>query len=695
MQGMKLVTTYASTAAFISASTCAVAQTAETRADDKVVTLRAVGPHVSEQIIRHVAKNAEPTVLASAQFPNAAVTTPKEIITRLCGDVTTPYVEEAARANGLATLPLDEPLGERAKTFIWPACLYVNRSAADKKVVIVKPGQTASGIYRSFTGGGGGPAAVSKFFGLSKARLDNLVAGVALPIPAQTVTVPIVAKNGTGAQLADELRLLDPTKKMINQVESDDGDIVLGLPAGGATSSGPECPGTDQAPFDVPRTLLAYQFAQVFALKEEVLVAGERAEISIVDNGFFGAKAQADGSNPFVGSPFKRRFFKPDRDDTIALSISMGRPIRPLNYANNIEPDMQSGHGTHVVGLVLGGPHFHDHIEKLTPAPWASITIVNVGAGSRTLFKGASGFLASHLNADQAGRIVNLSIAHSGSSDSDARVTYARLFDSAPPASLFVVAAGNYGRDVEDKFIYPAAHGGTGKRNVITVAAIDVNDKLASFSDHSSTAVDLGAPGCQISSWISRDQTPVAMSGTSQAAPLVTFTAALLRSVSGKAMAATLKNRIVTSGALLPESERGKTAFEVKLNIPHALLWFHDILRVRAPDGTETEYLGDIQRLSSLKCRAGNAEKTGSQQDMWALKRSDAEVSYLYYGVSSGQVKSPCRVIDDDGATLAFSATHEVEADGTVTELPQKLERNWAVKDVRDLVVRTSLDELR
>jgi hypothetical protein len=299
------------------------------------------------------------------------------------------------------------------------------------------------------------------------------------------------------------------------------------------------------------------------------------------------------------------------------------------------------------------------------------------------------------LNADQVGRIVNLSIAHSGSNDLDARVTYATLFDSAPPASLFVVAAGNYNRDVEDKFIYPAAHGGTGKRNVITVAAVDVNGKLASFSGYSSTAVDLGAPGCQISSWIARDQAPVVMSGTSQAAPLVTFTAALLRSVSGKAMATTLKNRIVTSGALLPESERGKTAFEVKLNVPHALLWFHDILRVRAADGTENEYLGDIRGLTSLKCRAGGAEKTGNQQDMWALKRSDADVSYFYYGVSSGQVKSPCRVIEDDGATLAFSATHEVKADGSVAELSQKLERNWAVKDIRDLVVRTPLGELR
>ena len=166
------------------------------------MTLRAVGPHLSEQIIRHVAKNAEPTVLANAQFPNDEATTPRKIITLLCGGIRSAYVDEAVRANELAALPLDEPLGEHAKTFKWPACLYVNQTATEKKVVVVKPGETRSGIYRSFTGGGGDLKAISKFFKLSPAQLDKAKAGEILPIPAQTITVPIVAKNGTGAQLA-------------------------------------------------------------------------------------------------------------------------------------------------------------------------------------------------------------------------------------------------------------------------------------------------------------------------------------------------------------------------------------------------------------------------------------------------------------------------------------------------------------
>ncbi|MDB5872205.1 MAG: hypothetical protein JWQ07_1647 [Ramlibacter sp.] len=661
---------------------------------NKVVTLRAVGPHLNDLVIRHVAKNAEPVVLGHAQFPDARATTPRQIVTKLCGDVRAAYIDEAARANGLKSLALDEPLGSAASTFSWPACLFVSPTPRDKSVV-VKAGDKAIEIYQAYTGGGGSKEALGKFFEKTPAQLANLKPGETLRIASVSFTVPLVARSGTGAQLAEEIRRLDPKGTMVREVASQEGDIVLGMAgADGTTAAGPDCLGSAGSPFNVARTVEAYNFATEAAKRSNVLVTGGRSEVAIVDNGFFGAKTQPDGSDAFAGSPFTARFFKPDPNYTISAAIMMGTAVMPLNYSNSLLPDLQSGHGTHVAGLVLGGPDFVTQRETLTPTPWVSLTILNVGRGAKTLLKGAPGLLASRLTADGGSRIVNLSIAHDGRADLEVGNTYETLFDSALRNTLFVVAAGNYGRDVGDQGIYPAAYGGLAKANVITVAALDVAGKLASFSNRSEKLVDLGAPGCQIRSWIDKDRPPVAMSGTSQAAPLVTFAAALLRSIASSARPAALKNRIIVSGDLLDESERGSTAFEVKLNIPQALMWFDDYLKVK--DSTqELEYLGSIRSLTTLRCQEKSGANEKNQSDMWALKRSDAGISYFYPGFFSRRALSPCRVVEDDAITLSFVATHQVASNGKVERLPQEINQRWTLKQIQNLVARTPLSELR
>lgn len=667
------------------------AATAQNIEDHKVVNLRATG-QLSAQLIQLLARQAQPFDLSFAQFPDERTTTPRHVISRLCGKVRPAYVAEVASANGLPNLPLDRPLGEQVTSFQWPACFYVNPDPV-VETVEVRPGDTAFDIYRTHTGAMGSEQAVSAYFGKPIEQLAKLKTGDTLTVRYTTASGAFATRDGNAADLLAAIRQIGLGGTQVSAAEQIEGDIVVGM-EDGTVAAGPDCQGSTAPPFDPQAVLRAYRFTKETAKREDINVPGGVVELVVVDNGFFGAKASESRPNAFEGSPFLRRFFKPDQNHTIARPLVLGGMVHPINYANGVTPTPVSGHGTHVTGLVLGGPAFQPYLDSLTPEPWASVTILNVGRGEKKLFKGASNVLMTQLRTDQTARIVNLSVSHDGRADDNVGRIYNSLFKSAHD-SLFVAAAGNNnGADVGSLAIFPAAHGGTYSPNVITVAAIDANDRLAPFSNRSAAAVDLAAPGCRISSWIAHDQQPILMSGTSQAAPQVSFAAGLLRSIAIRAEPSTLKSRIVASGDLLPDSERGKTAFEVKPNVARSLLFFHDTLDVTEA-GSRRRFLGTLRGMGSLWCREGSLRIGKSRDDMWSLKRSDGGLLYFFAGRLSRRVDRPCQVIDPADASVFFSATHEWRADGAIEALPTALERNWPLEAVRDLVVGTPLEDIQ
>lgn len=170
-----------------------------------------------------------------------------------------------------------------------------------------------------------------------------------------------------------------------------------------------------------------------------------------------------------------------------------------------------NGHGTHVAGTIAGASY---GVAKLA-------TVVPV----RVLDCNGSGFLSSVVagldwiaqNSEPGAKaVVNLSLGGGTSSTLDAAVE-----NLVARGMTVVVAAGNSA--ISACNASPARTPGA-----LTVAASDINDQFASFSNHGS-CVDMVAPGVAVTSaWISSNSSTEVLSGTSMAAPHVAGLVAVL-----------------------------------------------------------------------------------------------------------------------------------------------------------------------
>ncbi|MCK5020640.1 MAG: right-handed parallel beta-helix repeat-containing protein, partial [Candidatus Peribacteraceae bacterium] len=109
---------------------------------------------------------------------------------------------------------------------------------------------------------------------------------------------------------------------------------------------------------------------------------------------------------------------------------------------------------------------------------------------------------------------------------------------------LFVAAAGNgYLNNNDYEPLYPASYNLT---NIISVAATDHNDTLASFSNYGPMTVDVAAPGVNINSTVLNNMYD-SKKGTSMATPHVSGLAALIASTNSSYNYVNLKNLIMTT----------------------------------------------------------------------------------------------------------------------------------------------------
>ena len=198
----------------------------------------------------------------------------------------------------------------------------------------------------------------------------------------------------------------------------------------------------------------------------------------------------------------------------------VGRVAQGFDVIGNNEANTDCHyHGTHVAGTVAGTQYGVAKKASIVPLRVLSCT----GSGSTTgVIRAINWTIANHPAGTPA--VANFSLGGSRSAGFNAAIT--KLVESGITT---VVAAGNERTDACTRS--PAS-----TLEAITVGATDQFDNRSSFSNFGE-CVDLFAPGSSITSADARNFTrPVALSGTSMAAPHVAGVAALILGLSPNAL---------------------------------------------------------------------------------------------------------------------------------------------------------------
>lgn len=232
--------------------------------------------------------------------------------------------------------------------------------------------------------------------------------------------------------------------------------------------------------------------------------------------------------------------------------------------ANDGDPLDDNGHGTHVAGIIGADG---DNEKGIAGINW-KVQIMPL----KFLGRGGYGNVKDAIEAinyaiDRKKNGVNLRVINaSWGSTSRSQALEDAIRAAGEAGILFVAAAGNSSTDNDKRAHYPSNYD---LPNMISVAALDRNDQLASFSNYGAKTVHIAAPGREIDSTWLNDAYREA-SGTSMAAPQVAGIAALILANEPKLSMAKLRERILKSVDKL-DSLSGKVAAGGRLNASKAL----------------------------------------------------------------------------------------------------------------------------
>ena len=223
-----------------------------------------------------------------------------------------------------------------------------------------------------------------------------------------------------------------------------------------------------------------------------------------------------------------------------------------------------NGHGTHCAGIIGAEG---DNDQGIAGINW-KVRIMPL----KFLGKGGFGTTKDAIEAinyavDRKRNGVNVRvISASWGSTSYSKALEDSIRAAGEAGILFVAAAGNNSTDNDKRPHYPSNYN---LPNVISVAALDRNDQLASFSNFGVKTVHIAAPGKEIvSTWLN-DAFREA-SGTSMATPYVSGTAALILAGEPTLSVDKLRERLLKSVDKL-EVLNGKIESGGRLNAAKAL----------------------------------------------------------------------------------------------------------------------------
>ncbi len=259
-------------------------------------------------------------------------------------------------------------------------------------------------------------------------------------------------------------------------------------------------------------------------------------------------------------------WFRPDnvpqyKDDELGAF----NDLHGFNAADNqSDPMDDNGHGTHCAGIIGAEG---DNDEGIAGINWhvQIMPLKFMGRGGFGTTKDAIEAINYAIDRKQKGVNVRVINASWGSTQ------YSKALEDSIRAAgeagiLFVAAAGNNGTSNDKSPHYPSNYN---LPNVISVAALDRADQLASFSNFGPKTVHIAAPGKDIlSTWLGDNYREA--SGTSMATPYVAGTAALILAGEPKLSVEKLRERILSSVDKL-DSLNGKVESGGRLNAAKAV----------------------------------------------------------------------------------------------------------------------------
>ena len=231
---------------------------------------------------------------------------------------------------------------------------------------------------------------------------------------------------------------------------------------------------------------------------------------------------------------------------------------------NASDPMDENGHGTHCAGII--GAEGENDIG-IAGVNWKvqimPLKFMNAGGFGTT--KDAIEAINYVIDRKKAGVNVRI-ISASWGSTQRSRALEDVIRKAYENDILFVAAAGNASTNNDRSPHFPSSYN---VPNVISVAALDRHDQLASFSNYGVKSVAVAAPGVDIlSTWLGNEYEE--KSGTSMATPVVAGVAALVVGENPRISVDDLRKRILASSDPIV-ALKGKTVTGGRINAAKAL----------------------------------------------------------------------------------------------------------------------------
>ena len=314
---------------------------------------------------------------------------------------------------------------------------------------------------------------------------------------------------------------------------------------------------------------------------------------------------------------------------------------------NDSNPDDDHGHGSHCAGTIGA---VGNNGQGVAGVNW-TVSLV----GLKVLGSNGSGSLWGLAEAILYAARLGIPVASASLGCDGCNVSYVRsaLDTFEESGGLFVAAAGNSRKNNDSSPHYPSSHT---QDTVISVAATDANDGLASFSNYGELSVDVAAPGVGILSTTPGGRYS-SFSGTSMATPHVAGAIALYWSQHPELPAAKVKEQVLASAQPLSSLE-GRVLTAARLDV-EALM-----ISDREPPPAPTNLVAEVGARSDVELTwsAVETEDLAGYRVRWGTE-SGQYVALLE--VSATTTSTRVQGLDEGGRY--YFAVHALDAQGNLS----------------------------